>query len=81
MNEGKQMFGFYSAQAHERQRNSSWIDPGPTQGRRPASSYYATPKGGRVLVTAVFADEDAASYLWPDKICVGPVTTWVGDGP
>lgn len=42
--------------------------------------WYATPGGGRVLVTCVGKSENPldTGYMWPDAVCVGEVTYYIG---
>lgn len=42
------------------------------------SSWYKTPDGGRVEVTAIDEDPEGKSYLWSDKRLVGEVTEFDG---
>lgn len=58
-------YGFYSQQA---------VDDGC------GSSFYATPDGKDVEVTAIYSDPDGKAYLWSDKVCVGEVCEWLYQG-
>lgn len=44
------------------------------------TSFYKTPDGGRVEVTAIDEDPEAKTYLWDDKRPVGEVTEYDGEG-
>ena len=54
----KQYYGFYSAEAVANGSGTSWYD---------------TPDGDAVEVTAVYTDPKGKDYGWEDKKCVGPV--------
>jgi hypothetical protein len=58
------MYGFFSEQASERD----------------GTVIYQGPGGVHIEVTAVYPDEVAADYKWPDKKCVGPVGEFVKMG-
>ncbi len=49
----------------------------------PASVWYTTPGGGKVLVTSVGEAETPldGGYMWDDAVCVGEVSEYAGRGP
>ena len=55
-------YGFFSTQHADKDRKNNK--------RR---CFYLTPTGESVQVTCVCDDNNAQSYLWPDKICIGEV--------
>lgn len=63
--------GFYSKQAHALADLRNW----PIEALR-----YRIPSGEEVLATAVYPTQEQgeAQYRWPDAVCVGPVTEYLG---
>ena len=68
-----QRWGYYSqVHANMQDRAPGGIWPGPI--------WYATPTGDRVLVTCIGRSENPLDigYMWPDAVCVGEVTHYIG---
>jgi hypothetical protein len=64
MNNDKTLYGFYSAKAAKWYGTSIWM----------------TASGEPVEITSASDTENGEDYLWDDKVSVGIVTTWLGDG-
>ena len=68
-----QRWGYYS-QAHANMGDRHYAN----LGNEPI--WYLTPTGDRVLVTCIGRSENPldVGYMWPDAVCVGEVTHYIG---
>ena len=67
-----QRWGYYSQEHADMLRDTGGIHHWPI--------WYATPTGDRVLVTCIGRSENPldVGYMWPDAVCVGEVTHYIG---